>query len=118
MTVAPIPDRVLASGDHRRTRLARRAVGSSVVFVAAFAAAFTVGVVGYAVAGWDAIEDTILAYVALALAAIGVVAAIAAFAMAVVAVATHERWRLLWLPLCGLPALLAFLVLGETFWWE
>jgi hypothetical protein len=30
----------------------------------------------------------------------------------------HEPWTLLWLPLSVFPALAAFLVLGEAFWWE
>jgi len=48
----------------------------------------------------------------------GLLASLAAFALAVVAQVKHERWALLWLPLSVFPALLAFLVLGEAFWWE
>ena len=48
----------------------------------------------------------------------GLLASLAAFALAVVARATHERWALLWLPLSVFPGLLALVVLGEAFWWE
>jgi len=48
----------------------------------------------------------------------GLPASLAAFVLAVVAKVKHERWALLWLPLSVFPALLAFLVLGEAFWWE
>jgi hypothetical protein len=48
----------------------------------------------------------------------GLLASLAAFALAVVAKVKHERWALLWLPLSVLPALLAFVVLGEALWWE
>ncbi|MDF2695590.1 MAG: hypothetical protein K0S65_3973 [Labilithrix sp.] len=37
--------------------------------------------------------------------------------LAVAARVRQERWALLWLPPSMLPALLAFLVLGEAFWW-
>jgi hypothetical protein len=45
-------------------------------------------------------------------------ASLAAFALALAAKIKHERWALLWLPLSLFPAFLAFLVLGELFWWE
>src|SRR3970282_1951542 len=48
----------------------------------------------------------------------GLLASLAAFALAVVAKVKHEQWALLWLPLSVFPALLAFLLLGEAFWWE
>ena len=47
----------------------------------------------------------------------GLLASLAAFALAVVAKLKHERGALLGPP-SVFPALLAFLVLGEAFWWE
>jgi hypothetical protein len=43
---------------------------------------------------------------------------LAAFVLALIAKAMHERWALLWLPLCVFPAAALFLVLGEALWWE
>jgi uncharacterized membrane protein len=48
----------------------------------------------------------------------GLLASLAAFALAVFAKVKHERWALLWLPLSVFPALCAFLLVGEAFWWE
>lgn len=48
----------------------------------------------------------------------GLLASLTAFALAVVAKVKHERWTLLWFPLSVFPALFAFVVLGEVFWWE
>jgi hypothetical protein len=115
-----MPGQVPASTGHGQphSRLAWWAVGLSVVFVVAITAAFTMMVIGYAVGGWDAIEDTTLAYATGAVAGVGAVAALGAFGLAIVVKVHDERWTLLWLPLCAFPAFLAFLVLGETFWWE
>lgn len=48
----------------------------------------------------------------------GLLAALGGFALATAAKVKHEPWPLLWLPLSMLPAVLAFFVLGEAFWWE
>jgi hypothetical protein len=74
--------------------------------------------VAYAIGGWDAIEDTWVGFLGVVSLLGGLLASLAAFALAVVAKVKHERWSLLWLPLSVFPALFAFLVLGEAFWWE
>jgi hypothetical protein len=41
---------------------------------------------------------------------------LAAFTLAIAAKVNHQR--VLWLPIAAFPAVLAFLLLGEAFWWE
>lgn len=120
MTVAPIPGQVPTSIGHGRShgRFAWLAVGLSVVFLIATATAVTLLLIGYAVDGWNAIEDTALGLVSAVVAGVGLLAALSAFAFAIIAKVERERWTLLWLPLAAFPACVAFLVLGETLWWE
>ena len=51
-------------------------------------------------------------------ASVGLVGSLAAFVLAIIAKVRHERWALLWLPLCVFPAFALFLVLGEALWRE
>jgi hypothetical protein len=74
--------------------------------------------VAYAVGGPGATEDNWVGFLAVVSLLGGLVASLAAFALALTAKSKHERWPILWLPLLLFPALLAFLVLGELFWWE
>jgi uncharacterized membrane protein YhaH (DUF805 family) len=74
--------------------------------------------VAYAVGGWGAIDDTWVGLMVVVSLLGGLVAALVAFVLALVAKRKHERWKPLWLPLALFPAILAFLVLGELFWWE
>ncbi len=48
----------------------------------------------------------------------GLATSVVGMSMAVIASVRHERWHWLWLPLSLAPAVVAFLVLGEAFWWE
>jgi len=89
-------------------------IGSGVVFVASV---LTV-VIPYAVGADGAVEDTWFGALLVATAFAGLLGALAAFVLAIVAKVRHERWTLLWLPLGLLPAVIVFLVLGEAFWWE
>lgn len=120
MTVAPIPLQVRASTGHGQphSRLARWAVGLSAVFGAAFASSIATIAIAYAVGGEGAIEDNWLGAFLVTMASVGLLGSLAAFVLAIVVKVKHERWTLLWLPLCAFPAFLAFLVLGEAFWWE
>ncbi len=120
MTVAPVPGHVPAPTGHRHPhgRLAVWAVRLSAVFGAASVASIAAVVIAYAVGVESTVEDTLLGAFLAIIAFIGCLGSLAAFLAAFVAKVRHERWTLLWLPLCVFPALLAFLVLGEVFWWE
>lgn len=81
-----------------------------------------ISVVVYAVAvgvgGSSAVEDNWVAILVLALFFGGFLASLTAFVLAVAVKVKHEQWPVLWLPLSVFPALVAFVVLGEAFWWE
>ncbi len=120
MTVAHVPGHAPVSMGpvSVRSRLVRWAAGLAAAAVVAIATSFVIFAVAYAVGGSGATEDNWAGFlVGLSLLG-GLLASFAAFALAVVAKVKHERWVLLWLPLSVFPALLAFLVLGEAFWWE
>jgi hypothetical protein len=74
--------------------------------------------IAYAVGGSDATSDNWVGVLAAVGLLGGVLTSLGAFVVALVAWLGHERTRLLWLPLLLFPALLAFVVLGEAFWWE
>ena len=120
MTVAPVPGHVsVPTGNgHPHGRLARLAVHLSIVFGAASATSIAAVVIAYAVGVESAVEDTLLGASLGVTAFVGFLGSLAAFLAAVVAKVRHEPWTMLWLPLCMFPALLAFLVIGEAFWWE
>ena len=99
-------------------RLARWAVGLSLVSGATIAAAIATFGIAYAAGGSSKVEDNWVAYLVTSLALAGLVCSLAAFALAVVAKVRQERWAVLWLPLSLLPAAVLFVVLGELFWWE
>lgn len=107
-----------AAPSDAHSRLARWAVGLSAVFLMAVAATTMTFAVGHAVGGQRAIEDNWVAVLGTATAFVGLLASLAAFVLALAVKIRRERWRLLWLPLCAFPAFVAFLALGEAFWWE
>ena len=120
MTAAPVPGRVPVPTGHGHPpgSLARWAVRLSGGFGAAFVASAAAVGIAYAVGVESAVEDTMLGWFLVIVAFTGFFGSLAAFAAAIVAKVRHEQSTLLWLPLCVFPALLAFLVLGEAFWWE
>ena len=98
--------------------LARRAVATATVAAGALGFAAVWLGAGYLVGGGAAVEDTWVGYLGGAALVGGLVVSLAAFAMAVTARARRERSTSLWLPLALFPVLVAFLLLGEIFWWE
>jgi hypothetical protein len=100
------------------TRLARCGVGIAAVVAIAILVSAAIFAVGYAIGGPGATEDNWVGYLGAVSLLGGLVASLAAFALALAAKIKHERWALLWLPLLLFPALLTFLVLGELLWWE
>lgn len=120
MAVAPVRRHGLVSTESGgvHSRLARWAVGLSVVFGAAFASSVATVVIAYVFGSEGAIEDNWLGMVLAAVASVGLLGSLAAFVLAIAATIRRERWSLLWAPLCAFPAFVAFLALGEAFWWE
>jgi hypothetical protein len=120
MTVAPAPRRIhISAGPGREhSRLARWAVGLAAGGAVAIATSCTTFGVAYAVGGSGATADNRVGIIVVQLLFGGLLASLAGFALAIAAKVEHEPWALLWLSLSVLPALLAFLVLGEAFWWE
>ena len=120
MTVAPVPGgapiSVCPAPAHGRP--SRWAIGLAAAAALAIATSLVTFALAYAVGGSGATEDNWVGWLVAVLLLGGLLASFAAFALAVVAKVKHERWALLWLPLSVFPALLAFLVLGEAFWWE
>lgn len=120
MTVAPVPGHAPHSVGPApaHSRLVGWAVGLAAAVAVAIATSFVIFAVAYAIGGSGATEDNWVGFLGAVSLLGGLLASLAAFALAVVAMVRHERWALLWLPLSVFPALLAFLVLGEALWWE
>ena len=104
--------------DEGRTWARKWAVGLAAAAALAIATSFAIFAVAYAIGGSGATEDNWVGFLVMVSLLGGLLASLAAFALAVVAKVKHERWALLWLPLSVFPALLAFVVLGEALWWE
>jgi hypothetical protein len=120
MTAQPVSSRasVPAGRDRAHTRLARWAVGIAAAVVVVILVSAVIFAVAYAVGGPGATEDNWVGLLGVVSLLGGLVASLAAFALALAAKIKHEQWALLWLPLLLFPALLVFPVLGELFWWE
>ena len=120
MTVVSVPDRIPTpmGHDHVHGRPARWAVGLAAVVAVATVTSFATFAIAYAIGGSGATEDNWVGFVAGVAMLGGLPTSLVAFLLAIVAKVRHERWALLWLPLLMFPGLLAFLVLGEAFWWE
>lgn len=98
--------------------MARVAVRLGAGALAAVATGLGAFGVATAIGGQEATADTWAGFLVVALTASGTLVSLAAFGAALLAQARGERSRALWLPLVLFPAVAAFLVLGELFWWE
>jgi uncharacterized Tic20 family protein len=98
--------------------LARRAFGLAAAGAVAVATALVLFGVANAIGGSDATSDNWVAVIVGVALLAGVLMSLAGFVLAVVAKVKHEPWLVLWLPLSMFPGVLAFLMLGEAFWWE
>lgn len=99
-------------------RLAQWGVRLSLASGASIVSSIATFAIAYAVGGSSATEDNWVAYLVASMALAGLIGSLAAFALAIIAELKRERWPLLWLPLSLFPAALAFVMLGEAFWWE
>ena len=120
MTVDPVPGRAPMSVGpaHANSRLALWAVGLAAAVAVVIAMSSAVFAVAYATGGSGVTEDNWVGFLGAVSLLGGLLASLAAFALAVVARVKHERWTLLWFPLSVFPAMFAFVVLGEVFWLE
>ncbi len=118
MPVAPVSGAPVPAGSRPHSRVAGRAIKLAEVCGGAFAAAVAALALAYAVGVESAVEDTWLGALLFVVLTLGMLGSLAAFVLAVVAKARHERWVRLWLPLGMFPAVIVFVALGEAFWWE
>lgn len=120
MMIGPISEQtpVPSGSAHVHTPWARWSVRLAEAAAVLVALAFALFGVAYVVGGSEATEDNWVGWVTVATFFGGFLTSVMAFVLAATATVKHERWTLLWLPLTVCPALLAFLVLGEAFWWE
>ena len=120
MTLAPVRGQARRSVGPApaQSRVVRWAVGLAAAVAIAIAASFVMFAVAYAIGGAGATEDNWVGFLGMVALLGGLLASLVAFALAVAAKVRHEWGALLWLPLSVFPALLAFVVLGEAFWWE
>lgn len=120
MTANRVPGRLPTSLDRTPAhgRLARWGVRVGATSAGITATAFAVFAVATVIGGSGATDDNWVGYLVGVLLAGGLLGSLAAFALAISAKVKHEPWTLLWLPLSLFPAILAFIVVGESFWWE
>jgi hypothetical protein len=109
---------VAASPASSNTSLAWWAFRLTAGALVAIGAAVLLFAVADAVGGGAATSDNWVAVLAGVGLLAGLLASFGAFLLAAVAKLKHEQWLVLWLPLSIFPAVLAFLALGELFWWE
>ncbi len=118
MTDHSFPPHSRFSTGSSNSQLAWRAYGLAAAALVAIVAALTLFGVSTAIGGSNATSDNwVGVLVEIALFG-GLLASLAGFVLAAAAKVKHEPWLTLWLPLSVFPAVLAFLLLGEAFWWE
>ena len=74
--------------------------------------------VAYVLEGTDVTDNPWVSFFAAVLLVIGLLIAMPAFGMAVTAKVQHETWAALWLPLLVFPALVVFVVYGQSHLWN
>lgn len=103
---------------HSHSGLARVAVWIAEVGAGVLGVGYAIFFVALALGGWDAVSDTWVGLLGTVALYVGLLASLAAFALAIVARVRHETWALLRLPLYMFPALVVLVVLVEAFWME
>lgn len=74
--------------------------------------------VAYLVGGSSAVSDNWVGFLTAISLLGGLIVSPVAFVLAITSRIRHGKSAWLWLPLVLFPALLAFVILGEIFWWE
>lgn len=72
----------------------------------------------YANKGTAGFSDNWAGFLGVVVLFVGIFVSLVAFLLAITARIKHEKWAWLWLPLIVFPALLAFIVIGDLFWWQ
>lgn len=74
--------------------------------------------IAYLVGGTNAVSDNWIGFLVAISFLGGLVISLLAFILGITAWMRHGRAPWLWVPLAVFPCLLAFIVLGEIFWWQ
>lgn len=98
--------------------LTRLAFGLALAVLVVVAVAATTFAIAYGIGGADATSDNWVGVTGVVGLVAGLGGSVSAFGLAVAARLSHDHSGRLWLPLLLFPALLAFVELGEAFWWE
>jgi len=101
-----------------KSGMARWAVGLAAVVAVLEAVMGCAFAIAFASKGTAGFSDNWLGSLGADAIYVGLLASLVAFSMAITVRIRHEKWTWLWLPLMVFPALLAFIVLGDLFWWE
>jgi hypothetical protein len=117
MTVHQVPGSHLESR-HAHHPLSVLAFAIAAVVLVVVVAAVALFAIAFAVGGEDATSDNWVGMLTVIGVVGGLMTSFGSFVLAVAAWLSHERTRLLWLPLALFPGLLALIVLGEAFLWE
>jgi hypothetical protein len=105
----------VALGSRRVRPFTRWAVGVAVAVIIAMVAAYSLFAVAWVVNGEDGVSDNWVGWIAGSVLLASLVLSLAAFLVAVLAMARRERPVMLWLPLWLFPALAGTVALLEIF---
>jgi len=103
---------------HTRSGLTRWAVGLATVVTALVVLFSCIFAVAYATKGSAGFSDNWVGLLGAVALFVGIFVSLVAFLLAIAARIKHEKWAWLWFPLIVFPALLAFIVIGDLFWWQ
>lgn len=92
----------------------RIASGCGIAFVVSVAAV----ILAYASEHESAVEDNWVGALLVIVPAVAIAGSLAALVLAILALARHERWAWLWLPLGAFPGMIAFVAFAEAFLME
>lgn len=102
----------------RNNRESRWAVGlAAAVSITVVLSGAILGI-AYLAGGSSAVSDNWVGFLCATALLGGLLVSLFAFVLAVTSRIKHGRSAWLWLPLSVFPVLLAFVVVGETLWWE
>jgi hypothetical protein len=100
-----------------KSGMARWAVGVAAVVAILDVVMYCAFAIAYASKGTAGFSDNWLGSLGAITIYVGLLVSVVAFSMAITVRIRHEKWAWIRLPLIVFPSLLAFIVLGELFWW-